>query len=128
MSLRTSIKILVVDDTSTSRGLITAALDEIGVSDYASEKDGAAAIRSIENAPVHLVISDYNMPVMDGLELLEAIRSNPKTKETGFILITGSQDAEVVNRGNALGMNNYLAKPFTSASLRGCIEAVTGPL
>ena len=80
------------------------------------------------NTPYHLVISDYNMPNMDGLGLLQEMRSNPQSQRTGFIMITGTKDPKVIARGKELGMNNYIEKPITLQGLKSCIEAVTGPL
>lgn len=128
MSLRDKIHILVVDDMSTSRGLITQALDEIGIKNYRTENDGEVAWRSLAQQPVHLVLSDFNMPKMDGLKLLEAIRSHKAVAKTGFILITGRADPDTINRGARLGMNNFIKKPFSPAQLKSCIEKVVGRL
>ncbi len=128
MSLKDELHILVVDDMSTSRGLLTQALDEIGVRNYRTENDGETAWRSLAAKPVHLVISDFNMPRMDGLQLLEAIRSHRAIARTGFILVTGRADKEVIDRGARLGMNNYLKKPFQVTQLKACIEKVVGRL
>ena len=68
------------------------------------------------------------MPNMDGLQLLKAIRTNKATSHIGFILVTGSKDVTLINRGKQLGMNNYIPKPFTAEGMRRCLEAVTGPL
>ncbi len=126
MSLRDQIRIMVVDDMSTSRGLITQALDSFGIRHVATAADGPTALRALTQSPVHLVISDYNMPGMDGLHLLHALRQTPQTKGAGFILITGRADREIIDKGRQLGMNNFLKKPFTPADLRACIEAVVG--
>jgi two-component system, chemotaxis family, chemotaxis protein CheY len=67
MALRDQIRIMVVDDMSTSRGLITQALDAFGIGNVASASDGAGALKELEAKPVYLVISGYNMPGMDGL-------------------------------------------------------------
>lgn len=128
MSLKEKLHILVVDDMSTSRGLITQALDEIGIVNYRTENDGAQAWRSLAAKPVHLILSDFNMPGMDGLQLLEGIRGNKATARTGFILITGRADPDTINRGVKLGMNNFIKKPFETAQLKACIEKVVGPL
>ena len=119
---------MVVDDMSTSRGLITQSLDALGVRNVATAGDGKAAISDISAAPVHLVISDYNMPGMDGLHLLQHLRQSPATQRTGFLLITGKPDPQVIEAGKKLGMNNYLAKPFETADLKTAIEAIVGPL
>lgn len=128
MSLKDKLHVLVVDDMSTSRGLITQALDEMGILNYRTENDGESAWRSLAQKPVHLVLSDFNMPRMDGLQLLEAIRTHKALARTGFILITGRADPETINRGVKLGMNNYIKKPFQTAQLKACIEKVVGRL
>ncbi|WP_299692926.1 response regulator [uncultured Tateyamaria sp.] len=128
MALRDQIRIMVVDDMSTSRGLITQALDALGVQHVSTAEDGADALTTLSRAPVHLVISDYNMPNMDGLKLLHHLRSGEKTRGVGFILITGRAEQQIIDYGRKLGMNNYLKKPFEPAQLRKCIESVVGPL
>ncbi len=128
MALRDQIRVMVVDDMSTSRGLITQALDAFGIRNVATSSDGPTALKALESAPVHLVISDYNMPGMDGLQLLHHLRSGARTKGVGFILITGKADKAIIDQGRTLGMNNFLKKPFEPNDLRACIEAVVGRL
>lgn len=128
MSIRDQLRVMVVDDMSTSRGLITQALDAIGIRHVATSENGAAALRALEKSPVHLVISDYNMPEMDGLHLLHALRSSPRTQKIGFVLITGRADKEIIDHGRKLGMNNFVKKPFQPSDLRSAIEAVVGRL
>ncbi|WP_031556349.1 response regulator [Parvularcula oceani] len=128
MALKDSLRILIVDDMSVSRGLVTQALDQIGLKQYDWCKDGQSALTSVVNRPVHLVISDYEMPKMNGLDLLESLRQHKTTARIGFILLTGSADPAVISRGSKLGMNNYLKKPFSVPQLQKCIEAVVGRL
>lgn len=128
MALRDQLRIMVVDDMATSRGLITQALDALGIRNLSTASDGASALSGIAAHPVHLVISDYNMPGMDGLQLLHAIRSSPATQRIGFLLITGRADPAVIERGRQLGMNNFIRKPFTSEDMKAAIEAVFGRL
>lgn len=128
MALRDQLRILVVDDMSTSRGLIMQALDAMGIRQVGYATNGQSALQSLEAKPVHLVISDYNMPGMDGLQFLQAMRKNARTKGLGFILITGRADREIIETGRRLGMNNFIKKPFTPPELKACIEAVVGRL
>ncbi len=128
MALRDKLRVLVVDDMSTSRGLITQSLESLGIRNIATASDGAAALRSLESAPAHLVISDYNMPGMDGLSLLEHLRKGAQTAGIGFLLITGRADPAVIQRGQALKMNNFIKKPFESTDLKAAIEAIVGRL
>jgi len=119
---------MVVDDSRTSRGLITNALSEMGIANFTWESSAADALQSLSKSPVHLVISDYNMPNRTGLELLSAIRENAALSKTGFIMITGSPDPRVLETGKRLGLNNFIKKPFSTAQLKQCIETVTGPI
>lgn len=128
MSLKQSIHIMVVDDMTVSRGLIEQALDEIGVEHVQYESDPSVALRKLAARPVHLVLSDYHMPGMNGLGLLDALRHNRNTQRIGFILVTGRPDKEILSQGQQLGMNNFLVKPFSAPQLRVCIEKVVGPL
>jgi two-component system chemotaxis response regulator CheY len=128
MSLREKLRVMVVDDMATSRGLITQALESFGISNIATATDGKSALAALARAPVHLVISDYNMPEMDGLHLLHYLRNTPQTQKIGFLLITGRADPAVINKGKQLGMNNYVAKPFQAADLKAAIETIVGRL
>jgi two-component system chemotaxis response regulator CheY len=128
MSLKQSLTMMVVDDMSTSRGILTQCLDEIGLERYQVENDGQAALSKLLANPVHLVLSDYNMPGMDGLQFLHALRQNQATSRIGFILVTGKPTTEIVSTGQKLGMNNMIKKPFSTQDLKKCIESVVGRL
>ena len=128
MSLKERLSVMVVDDMSVSRGLIIQALEDIGIKTIDFCHDGESAFRKLPVKPVHLVMSDYNMPGANGLQLLAGLRQYQATQRIGFILITGTASQEIVDKGNQLGMNNYLKKPFSSADLKACIERVVGPL
>ena len=126
MSIKDQLHVMVVDDMSTSRGLIVQALEAMGIRNVHHAADGQEALAKIAKRPVHLVLSDFNMPGMDGLTLLKSLRTQTPTKGVGFILITGRADREIVDRGKALGMNNFIKKPFTPVELKSCLEAVVG--
>ncbi len=119
---------MVVDDMGVSRSLLVQAIEEIGLWKNEAERDGRSAYNKLVNDPVHLVLSDYNMPEMDGLQLLEALRKNRSTARIGFILVTGNPTADVISKGKALGLNNMIKKPFSTAGLKQCIESVVGRL
>ena len=126
MAIQDKIKVMVVDDMSTSRALIYDCFDKLGVRNLSWAKNGTDALQAIKKQPVHLVVSDYNMPGMNGLELLKALRSDAKTAKVGFILVTGSPDQSLIDKGRQLGMNNYLKKPFNHGDLMVCISRVLG--
>jgi two-component system chemotaxis response regulator CheY len=123
-----SIRVLVVDDQMTMRSLVRTGLQQLGLVDVNEAPDGEEALRSLLTRPVHLVISDYNMPKLDGLGLLRAIRSHPPLAKTAFIMLTGRADKELVQKAVQFGVNNYLVKPFTVTTLKEKIEAVFGKL
>jgi two-component system chemotaxis response regulator CheY len=128
MSLATMLEVMVVDDTSVSRALITDALDQIGIAKVTIAKDGAQALALLKAKPVHLVISDMNMPGLDGIGLLKAIREHGPTSKIGFIMVTGSSDKTILTRAQQYKLNNYVAKPFTTVAMKRAIEAVFGKL
>lgn len=128
MSIKDQLKIMVVDDMTVSRGLVARSLDTIGFKQVVMADHTKRAMDMLDASPVHLVISDFNMPDLDGLDLLLAIRKNQKTNKTGFILMSGKPTPIVIDLGKRLGMNNFLQKPFTDAQLKQCIESVTGPI
>jgi len=122
------LEVLVVDDTSTSRALICGALDACGIMNHRVAKDGEEALKVMMAKPAPLVISDMQMPKLDGIGLLRALREYAPTRRVGFILVTGLSDKAIIQEGKKFGLNNFLMKPFTPESLKGCIEAVTGKL
>ena len=128
MSLKDTLRVMIVDDMGVSRGLLVQAIEEMGIWKNQAENDGRAAYNKLVNDPVHLVLSDYNMPGMDGLQLLQALRQNRTTARIGFILVTGNPTPDLVAKGKALGLNNIIKKPFSTASMKQCIESVVGPL
>lgn len=128
MRIKEQIHILVVDDMSTSRGLIIQALEEIGVKNIHHAADASQALAIVSKIKIHIILSDYNMPNITGIQLLNTIRSNQSTKSTGFILITGRADKAIIDAGKSLGMNNFIKKPFTTNELKLCLESVTGKL
>ena len=128
MSLKEMLEVAVVDDTSVSRGLLVAALEEIGLRNIEIYKNGEEALNGLTKNPRHLVISDMNMPKLDGLQLLEKLRAFEPTAQVGFILVTGRSDATLIERGKAFRMNNYLEKPVDAPKMKACIEAIVGSL
>ena len=128
MPAAVSLHCLVVDDQMTMRSLVRTSLQQLGVREIREAADGEIALREIVTKPAHLIISDFNMPNLDGLGLLRAIRAHPPTSKTAFIMLTGRADRELVQRAVQFGVNNYLVKPFTTAQLKDKLEGVFGPL
>lgn len=128
MPAAAKLKVMVIDDQLTMRSLVRASLQQIGVNDVREYPGGANALEDMKSNVPNIVISDYNMPGMDGLEFLRAIRAKPEYKSTVFILLTGRADRDLVVQAVKLGANNYLVKPFTAAVLKQKIEQVVGAL
>ena len=123
-----AIHTLIVDDQMSMRGLIRTSLQQIGFREFREASDGEAGLREMIARPAHLVISDFNMPKLDGLGLLRAVRAHPPTAGSAFIMLTGRADKELVQRAVQFGVNNYLVKPFTVAQLKEKVEGVFGVL
>lgn len=128
MSLADQLKVLIVDDTATSRLLIRDGLEELGIKNISFASDGEQALKHVMGQSTHLVISDFNMPKLDGLGLLRAMRQHVPTQKTPFIMLTGKGDKELVQKAIQCGINNYLTKPFTVPTLKSALEAVVGRL
>jgi two-component system chemotaxis response regulator CheY len=128
MPFASALRVLIVDDQLTSRLLIRGGLQDLGVSDIEMASNGEEGMQAMKAKPAHLVISDFNMPKLDGLGFLRAVRTYPPTQKVGFILLTGKSDKDLIERAAKLGVNNVIAKPFTMSVLRAKIEAVVGKL
>ncbi|QEO16926.1 response regulator [Acetobacter vaccinii] len=128
MPAASQIRALIVDDQSSIRQVLANSLAQLGFTSIAQRKDGKEAVEYLEQNPAHLVISDFNMPVMDGLALLKAVRGNPKTQKLAFIILTSEASKELVQEAVKAGVNNFLAKPYTVAKLREVLEKVFGPI
>ena len=128
MPASSSLSCLVVDDQQTMRSLVRTGLQQLGFRTIYEAPDGEEGLRYMLSRPVQLVISDSNMPKLDGLGLLRAIRSHPPIQKTAFIMLTGRADKELVQRAVQFGVNNYLVKPFTVGVLKEKIETVFGAL
>ena len=127
MTAAANISLLVVDDQKSIRSLVKECLKGLGYSRIAECEDGAQALQHLERNTVHMVISDLNMPNMTGLELLAAVRASPRLKQTGFLMLTSRGEVDLVRQAIALGVNNYLTKPFAMGDLKKKIESVLGP-
>jgi two-component system chemotaxis response regulator CheY len=128
MPAPSSLSVMIVDDQQTIRSLVRTGLQQLGIVETSEAIDGEDALRRLMTKPANLIISDYNMPKLDGLGLLRAVRAYPPTQKVAFIMLTGRADRELVQRAVQFGVNNYLVKPFTVATLKEKIEAVFGPL
>ena len=128
MPLAMTFKVLVVDDQLTMREVTRLALQEMGVRQIIDAENGDDAFKKATTQPLDMIISDFNMPGMDGLGLLRAVRGHPAVRKLPFILVTGRGDNALVVSAAQAGVNNYIVKPFTAEMLREKVEAVVGRL
>ena len=111
------IKFLVVDDFSTMRRIVRNLLKELGYVNADEAEDGAIALQKLKNAPFDFVVSDWNMPNMDGLQLLQAVRADPSLKHLPVLMITAEAKKENIIAAAQAGASGYIVKPFTAATL-----------
>ncbi len=110
-------RILVVDDFSTMRRIVRNLLKELGFVNVEEAEDGAAALQKLQNGTFEFVVTDWNMPNMDGLQLLKAIRSAPTLQHLPVLMITAEAKRENIIAAAQAGASGYIVKPFTAATL-----------
>ena len=122
----TSLKVLVVDDMSTMRRIVKNVLKQIGFSDMIEAENGQDALNKLKTADagIGLVVSDWNMPVMQGIELLRAVRADPDLKHLPFLMVTAEAQKENIIEAVQAGVSNYVVKPFTAEALQGKLEKI----
>ncbi|MFC1821104.1 chemotaxis response regulator CheY [Thermodesulfobacteriota bacterium] len=119
-----SIKVLVVDDFATMRRIVKGVLKKIGYKSIIEAEDGSQALQELQKESIGLIVSDWNMPNMTGLELLKAVRGDDKLKATPFIMVTAEGQKEHVLEAVKAGVNNYIVKPFTPETFSEKLEKV----
>ncbi|MBP0629645.1 MULTISPECIES: chemotaxis response regulator CheY [unclassified Cupriavidus] len=112
-----SIKILVVDDFPTMRRIIRNLLKELGFVNVEEAEDGAAGLEKARDGSFQFVISDWNMPNMDGLSMLQAIRADANIGKMPVLMVTAEAKKENIIAAAQAGANGYVVKPFTAATL-----------
>jgi two-component system chemotaxis response regulator CheY len=111
------IKFLVVDDFSTMRRIVRNLLKELGFTNVDEAEDGVVALAKLQAGGFDFVVSDWNMPNMDGLTLLQTVRSDPTLKNLPFLMITAEAKKENIIAAAQAGASGYIVKPFTAATL-----------
>ena len=118
------LKFLVVDDFSTMRRIVRNLLKELGYSNVDEAEDGAIALQKLTSAQFDFVVTDWNMPNMDGLTLLQTIRRTPQLKHLPVLMITAEAKKENIIAAAQAGASGYIVKPFTSATLAEKLQKI----
>jgi two-component system, chemotaxis family, chemotaxis protein CheY len=124
----TSVKVLVVDDMSTMRRIVKNVLRQIGFSDIVEAENGQEALGKLKTGGFGLVVSDWNMPVMQGIDLLRAIRADPDLKALPFLMVTAEAQKENIIEAVQAGVSNYIVKPFTAEALQEKLDKIFSKL
>jgi len=118
------IKVLVVDDFPTMRRIIKNLLKQLGFENVDEAENGEDALKKLRSSEYGLVVSDWNMPVMEGIELLKNVRSDPQLKDIPFLMVTAEAEKEKVIEAIKAGVDNYIVKPFTGEVLKEKLEKI----
>jgi two-component system, chemotaxis family, chemotaxis protein CheY len=124
MAIDTSINVLIVDDFATMRRIIKGVLKQLGFSNLIEAEDGEAALKELRKDKVGLIVSDWNMPNMTGLELLKAVRADNSLKGIPFLMVTAEGQKENVIQAVQAGVSNYIVKPFTPETFNAKLEKI----
>lgn len=119
-----NMKILVVDDFSTMRRIIKNLLRDLGFNNTAEADDGATALPVLQNGNFDFLITDWNMPGMQGIDLLKAVRSDAKLAKLPVLMVTAESKRDQIVEAAQAGVNGYIVKPFTAVTLKEKIEKI----
>jgi two-component system chemotaxis response regulator CheY len=126
MSVDMQMNILIVDDYKTMLRIIRNLLKQLGFNNVDEATDGSMALQKLRDKEYGLVISDWNMEPMTGIQLLREVRADSKLKALPFIMITAESKTENVIAAKEAGVNNYIVKPFNAATLKTKLASVIG--
>jgi two-component system, chemotaxis family, chemotaxis protein CheY len=119
-----TIKILIVDDFSTMRRIIKNLLRELGYNNTQEADDGLTALPMLKQGSFDLLVTDWNMPGMQGIDLLKAVRADEKLKAMPVLMVTAEQKKEQIIEAAKAGVNGYIVKPFTAATLKEKLDKI----
>lgn len=122
--LNPDMNVLVVDDAATMRRIVRSLLRELGIKNVREAEDGERAFEDLKRQKADLVVSDWAMPKMTGIELLRAIRQDEALKETPVLMVTAESKKENILEAVQAGVNNYIVKPFNSKTLEDKLNKI----
>jgi two-component system chemotaxis response regulator CheY len=126
MAVDLNMPILIVDDYKTMLRIIRNLLKQLGFDNVDEATDGSTALHKLRDKKYSLIISDWNMEPMTGLQLLKEVRSDTKLKELPFIMVTAESKTDNVVAAKEAGVSNYIVKPFNAATLKTKLSSVLG--
>ena len=126
MAVDKNMKVLIVDDYQTMLRILRNLLRQLEFNNVEEAKDGSSALELLRKDPFGLVISDWNMEPMTGIQLLREVRGDPKLKAMPFIMITAESKSENVIAAKEAGVSNYIVKPFNAETLKAKLVSVLG--
>ncbi len=119
-----NMRILVVDDFSTMRRIVKNLLGGLGFTNIVEADDGSTALPILEKGGIDFLVTDWNMPGMQGIELLKAVRANPKLAALPVLMVTAEAKREQIMLAAQAGVNGYVVKPFTADTLKEKVDKV----
>ncbi|SEQ17748.1 two-component system, chemotaxis family, response regulator CheY [Ectothiorhodospira magna] len=119
-----NMKILIVDDFSTMRRIIKNLLRDLGYNNTAEADDGNTALPMLQNGNYDFLVTDWNMPGMPGIDLLRAVRADPRLKDMPVLMVTAEAKREQIVEAAQAGVNGYIVKPFTAETLKEKINKI----
>ncbi len=126
MAVDLNMQVLIVDDYKTMLRIIRNLMKQLGFNNVDEAADGSAALQKLREKTYGLVISDWNMEPMTGLQLLQEVRADGELKAMPFVMITAESKTENVIAAKQAGVNNYVVKPFNAATLKSKLQSVLG--
>ncbi len=119
-----NIKILIVDDFSTMRRIVKNLLRDLGFNNTDEADDGLTALPKLKGGNFDLLVTDWNMPGMQGIDLLKAVRADPELAHLPVMMVTAEQKKEQIIEAAQAGVNGYIVKPFTAATLKEKLDKI----
>ena len=126
MAVNKNMPILIVDDYNTMRRIVKNLLKQLGFDNTDEAADGTEALVKLREKPFSLIVSDWNMAPMTGLDLLKQVRADEKLRNMPFIMITAESKPENVMIAKQAGVSNYIVKPFNAETLKTKLSSVIG--
>jgi len=121
-----NMKVLIVDDFSTMRKIVRNIIKQIGFKNIIEADDGKSAVKELKKGKVDLILCDWNMPEMSGIDLLKTVRSDDELKDIPFVMITAEAQKDNILEAVKEGVSNYIVKPFTAETINEKLTKIFG--